>query len=92
MGVLNKINLAWSRDGKEKYYVQDEIRKEGKEFVEWLEGGAYIYVCGAKDPMSIDVEKAIIEVISINKNISLKKAKSYLEKLESEYRYRKDVY
>ena len=92
MGVLNKINLAWSRDGKEKYYVQDEIRKEGKEFVEWLEGGAYIYVCGAKDPMSIDVEKAIIEVISINKNISLKKAKSYLEKLESEYRYQKDVY
>jgi sulfite reductase (NADPH) flavoprotein alpha-component len=92
MGVLNKINLAWSRDGKEKYYIQDEIRKEGKEFVEWLESGAYVYVCGAKDPMSIDVEKAIIEVISINKKISLKKAKSYLEKLESEYRYRKDVY
>ena len=92
MGVLGKINLAWSRDGKEKYYVQDEIRKEGREFVEWLDKGAYIYVCGAKDPMSIDVEKAIIEVISINKKISLKKAKSYLEKLERESRYRKDVY
>ncbi len=92
MGVLSKINLAWSRDGKEKYYVQDEIRREGREFVEWLDNGAYIYVCGSKDPMSIDVEKAIIEVISINKKISLKKAKSYLEKLESESRYRKDVY
>ena len=92
MGTLNKINLAWSRDGKEKYYVQDEIRKEGKEFLQWLENGAYLYVCGAKDPMSIDVEKAILEVISTHKKVSLKKAKVYLEKLEEEHRYLKDVY
>ncbi len=92
MGTLNKINLAWSRDGKEKYYVQDEIRKEGKEFLQWLENGAYLYVCGAKDPMSIDVEKAILDVISTHKKVSLKKAKAYLENLESEHRYLKDVY
>jgi sulfite reductase (NADPH) flavoprotein alpha-component len=92
MGTLNKINLAWSRDGKEKYYVQDEIRKEGKEFLQWLENGAYLYVCGAKDPMSIDVEKAILDVISTYKKVSPKKAKAYLEKMEEEHRYLKDVY
>ncbi len=92
MGTLTKINLAWSRDGKEKYYVQDEIRKEGKEFFQWLENGAYLYICGAKNPMSIDVEKAIIDVISIYKKVSPKKAKAYLEKLEEEHRYLKDVY
>jgi sulfite reductase (NADPH) flavoprotein alpha-component len=92
MGTLTKINLAWSRDGKEKYYVQDEIRKEGKEFLQWLENGAYLYICGAKNPMSIDVETAILDVISIHKKVSPKKAKAYLEKLEEDHRYLKDVY
>jgi len=92
MGVLNRISLAWSRDGKKKYYVQDEIRKHADEFLTWLDGGAYLYLCGAKEPMSVDVENTIRDILVTHKKFTKKKAAQYLEKLEQEKRFRKDVY
>ena len=49
-GVLSRINTAFSRDQAEKVYVQHKIKKWGKDFFEWLENGASVYVCGAKEP------------------------------------------
>ena len=46
-GTLTNISLAFSRDQADKVYVQDALIKHGKEVVEWLDEGAYIYVCGA---------------------------------------------
>jgi len=91
-GVLNKINLAWSRDTTKKNYVQHELKKEASEFIQWIEGGAYVYVCGNKDPMSTDVEVTIIELLSAYKNISSEEAKQFLDDLENHGRYVKDVY
>jgi sulfite reductase (NADPH) flavoprotein alpha-component len=39
-GVLTKVNVAFSRDQKEKVYVQHKMRRYGAEFFEWLEEGA----------------------------------------------------
>lgn len=91
-GVLTKINLAWSRDQKEKYYIQQELKKEATELFQWIENGASIYLCGSKDPMAIDVEQAIIEIISEQKNIPPELATNYLKQLMEEGRYEKDVY
>ena len=30
-GLLTRLSLAWSRDGKEKFYVQDRMREVGRE-------------------------------------------------------------
>ncbi|MDP4217447.1 MAG: flavodoxin domain-containing protein [Bacteroidota bacterium] len=62
-GVLTRVNTAFSRDQQEKVYVQHKIARHGADFFEWLEGGAFVYLCGAKDPMSEDVEKALLDVI-----------------------------
>ena len=45
-GVLTRIDLAWSRDQKEKIYVQDKLREQGAELWRWINDGAHIYVCG----------------------------------------------
>ncbi|MEM9018294.1 MAG: flavodoxin domain-containing protein, partial [Verrucomicrobiota bacterium] len=63
-GVLTKIDVAWSRDQKEKVYVQDKIRENSKEIWKWLEAGSHFYVCGDATYMAPDVEKALLDLIS----------------------------
>jgi sulfite reductase (NADPH) flavoprotein alpha-component len=91
-GILTKLDTAFSRDQKEKIYVQDRIREKANEFNNWLQNGASLYICGQKAPMSIDVETAIIEVIANQRNISKDEAKQVLEELEAAGKYQKDVY
>lgn len=91
-GVLTKLDTAFSRDQERKIYVQDRICEKAKEFNSWLENGASIYICGQKNPMSRDVEKAIVEVIAKERNISESEAKQILEALENQGKYQKDVY
>ena len=92
MGVLTKINLAWSRDTARKNYVQHELKKEASELIQWIDRGAYLYLCGNKNLMSIDVEAAIIDILSEQRNISQEEAIQFLENLGEQGRYVKDVY
>lgn len=91
-GVLTKLETAFSRDQKQKIYVQDRIRERGDEFAKWLADGAYLYVCGQKEPMSRDVENAIIKVLIEQNDWNKEEAAAFLETLEIEGRYLKDVY
>lgn len=91
-GVLTRIDLAFSRDQAEKIYVQHRLKEKGAEVYQWLQNGAYFYVCGTKDPMSVDVENTLLEIISEHGNISIDDAKVYLEQLITDNRYLKDVY
>jgi sulfite reductase (NADPH) flavoprotein alpha-component len=91
-GVLNKINLAFSRDQQEKIYVQHKMLQHGAELYEWLNAGASFFVCGKKHPMSADVENALLQIIQQQGNKTEEEAKKYLEHLEEEGRYEKDVY
>lgn len=91
-GVLTKLSTAFSRDQERKIYIQDRIKENATEFNSWLENGASIYICGQKEPMSKDVESAIIEVIAQQRNLSIEQAKEVLEELENQGKYQKDVY
>lgn len=90
--LLTKIDTAFSRDQSEKIYVQHKIQKKGAEFFEWLEAGSYVYLCGAKEPMSIDVEQTILKIIETFGERSEEDAKQYLENLKETGRYLTDVY
>lgn len=91
-GLLTRINTAFSRDQKEKIYVQHRMQQQAKELFKWIEGGAHIYVCGCKSTMAKDVEQTLIDIISQEANIDIENATYYLNKLEDENRYSKDVY
>lgn len=91
-GVLTKLNLAFSRDQKEKVYVQHKMQQNAKELFEWLEGGAQVYICGCKDPMSFDVENTLLNIIAQEKNVSEDAAQEYLAAMKEAGRYHKDVY
>jgi sulfite reductase (NADPH) flavoprotein alpha-component len=91
-GVVSRIGLAFSRDQEEKVYVQHKMQKHGKELYEWLSNGASLYVCGAKDPMSIDVERTLEKIIQQHGNKKNEEAVEFINRLKAEGRYLKDVY
>ncbi len=91
-GVLNKVSLAFSRDQDQKVYVQHKMRKAGRELVDWINDGAYVYLCGAREPMSIDVENTLIQLFEEFDGKDKESAEEYLNQLKSEGRYLKDVY
>lgn len=91
-GVLNRIDLAWSRDQQEKVYVQDKLREQGAELWRWINEGAHIYVCGDATRMARDVEQALLEVIAEFGGMDTETADEYLSELRVERRYQRDVY
>lgn len=91
-GVLTKINVAFSRDQPEKIYVQHRMWEQGAELYKWIQSGAHIYLCGKKDPMSIDVEHTLVQIIEKYGEKTTEEAKEYFLQMESEGRYSEDVY
>jgi sulfite reductase (NADPH) flavoprotein alpha-component len=91
-GVLQKLDVAFSRDQPQKMYVQHLMKQKAAELFEWIENGAYLYISGTKDPMSKDVERALLDIIIEKGNKTEEEANAYLERLKNENRYEKDVY
>lgn len=91
-GVLHRLDVAFSRDQKEKVYVQHRLLENGAEVFQWLEQGAAVFVCGTRDPMSIDVERTLLQIIRDHGGLDEENAQAYLDRLAEERRYAKDVY
>jgi len=91
-GVLTKVNTAFSRDQARKHYVQHKMVRHAAQFFEWLENGAYLYICGAKEPMSVDVENTLLEIIRQEGKKNEVQASGYLDELKEAGRYVQDVY
>ena len=93
-GVLDKHDLAWSRQGSEKVYVQHLMKKNGEEIWNWIDGGGYFYVCGDKNYMAKDVHSTLIEICSEFGSMTPEEAKDFVEikLMKTEKRYLRDVY
>lgn len=90
--TLTHLDIAFSRDTSQKIYVQHKLEQKAQEVFHWLEAGASLYVCGTKDPMSKDVEETLIRIIQTQGKRDKDEARNYLEELELNGRYAKDVY
>lgn len=91
-GVLGKMDVAFSRDTGEKVYVQHRIAERSKEFNEWLQKGASLYICGDEKHMAKDVHQAIRNVLMKEQNLSEEDAEAYLKQMKKDKRYQRDVY
>ncbi|MEM7602554.1 MAG: sulfite reductase subunit alpha, partial [Verrucomicrobiota bacterium] len=91
-GTLNRLDLAWSRDGDTKVYVQDKMRESGEELWKWLDGGAHFYVCGDAKRMAKDVDNALHHVAAVHGGLGEDGAKTFIKQLTKDKRYQRDVY
>jgi len=91
-GVLQKVDLAWS-DGIEKdKHVHELLLRKGEELWQWISNGAGVYVSGEKEPMSKQVDEALVQVFKQYGNHDETSAAALLKTLSKEGRYAKDVY
>ena len=91
-GILQRLDVAFSRDQRHKIYVQDRIRENGAELYRWLEKGAVIYVCGDAKRMAGDVNDALIAVFVEHGGLDSETASQKLKALRADGRYQRDVY
>lgn len=91
-GVLTKLDVAFSRDGDEKVYVQHRMQENSKELFQWLQEGAAVYICGDEKNMAHDVHNALIDIIEKEGGISRDQASEYLADMQKNKRYQRDVY
>ena len=90
-GALQRLDVAFSRDGAERIHVQHRLREHGRELYAWLERGAHLYVCGA-GRMAKDVHAALLDVLAGEGGLDRESAESRLADLAREGRYARDVY
>jgi len=91
-GHLTKLSLAFSRDQKDKVYVQHRMLEQAGELWSWLEAGAHFYVCGDATRMAKDVDEALHKIVESAGGRSIDDAKAYVAKLKADKRYQRDVY
>lgn len=91
-GRLHRLDLAFSRDQAQKVYVQHRLREHGRDLFAWLEDGAHLYVCGDATRMAKDVHAALLDAIATHGGKSAEDAADYLNALQAQGRYARDVY
>ncbi|MCS7462143.1 bifunctional cytochrome P450/NADPH--P450 reductase [Paenibacillus doosanensis] len=90
---LVKLHTAFSRmEGHAKTYVQDMLKRDGAEIVGLLDRGAILYVCGDGSRMAPGVEAALREAYREVHGAAEETAASWLDGLQTEGRYVKDVW
>ena len=87
-----RLDTAFSRDQAQKIYVQQRMLEHGAQLWQWLEAGAYFYVCGDAQRMAKDVDAALRAVVAEHGGMDAAQAAAYVEGLSKAKRYRRDVY
>ncbi|MFZ6710155.1 sulfite reductase subunit alpha [Undibacterium sp. TC9W] len=81
-GVLNKLNLCFSRDQAQRRYVQHALQEQQANIVAWVEQGAAILVCGSLQGMAEEVHQTLSNMLGLDK----------LEQMAEAGLYKRDVY
>ncbi|UAK33417.1 bifunctional nitrate reductase/sulfite reductase flavoprotein subunit alpha [Nocardia asteroides] len=91
-GFLTRLDLAFSRDQRERIYVQHRMIEHGAELWSWLREGAHFYVCGDASRMAKDVDEALLRIARVHGKLDEDGALAFKKQLVAEKRYVRDVY
>jgi len=88
-GLLTRLDVAFSRDQRDKRYVQHALWDARNDLRAWVADGAAIYVCGDAVAMAKDVHETLIRILGEQNS---QDGKAILDGLRREGRYLRDVY
>ncbi|MFC7792938.1 molybdopterin-dependent oxidoreductase [Streptomyces cinereoruber] len=91
-GHLHRLDTAFSRDRRNKVYVQDRMREHGSVLWSWLRDGAHFHVCGDAARMAKDVDRTLRELVARHGGMGDEEAAAYVERMAADRRYVRDVY
>ena len=91
-GFLTRLDLAFSRDQRDRVYVHHRMIEHGAELWRWIRDGAYFYVCGDAGQMAKDVDAALMQIFAVHGKLDEDAAVALKEQLIADKRYMRDVY
>lgn len=92
-GTLTSLDVAVSREGPEKVYVQHRLAARAEEIAEVIHGGGRVYVCGDGGGMAQSVHKALGKILGDNYcEGNEEEGMNMLRKLVDEQRYVRDIW
>jgi len=89
---LTDLEVAFSRHGGERRYVQDQLLQRREHVAAMIESGAVVYVCGDGARMEPDVKRALARVYEETHDTDAATADAWLDDLRQQQRYRLDVW
>ncbi|VTU16170.1 Sulfite reductase [NADPH] flavoprotein alpha-component [Variovorax sp. SRS16] len=81
-GVLQRLDMVFSRDQTERRYVQHRLLQAAVSLRAWLANGAAVYVCGSLQGMATGVDAALREIAG----------EALWHDITASGRYRRDIY
>jgi sulfite reductase (NADPH) flavoprotein alpha-component len=87
-----RLDLAFSRDQAEKIYVQHRLWEQRASIFDWIQNGAYLYLCGDAEKMAKDVELTLHRIAKDQGSFTEDEAKAWLKNLRQTKRFLADVY
>ncbi|USP77853.1 hypothetical protein yc1106_05127 [Curvularia clavata] len=92
-GVPLDVFAAFSRDQRQKVYVQDLLRQQSAlVFSHLYHKSGVMYVCGSSGKMPQAVREALIEAFQEHGNMKRETAEAYLVSMEKAGRYRQETW
>jgi len=86
-----RLDTAFSRDSAEKTYVQHKLWENRASIWDWIQNGAYVFVCGDAEKMAKDVDLTL-QRIAQDAGMMEEDARVWLKALRKNRKYLQDVY
>ncbi|KAF2100742.1 NADPH dependent diflavin oxidoreductase-like protein 1 [Rhizodiscina lignyota] len=88
-----EVHAAFSRDQRQKVYVQDLVRQSSPKIYDALHNRlGIVYICGSSGKMPQAVREALIEAFQKEGSVERADAEAYLMGMEKEGRYKQETW
>ncbi|CAO3638464.1 unnamed protein product [Cunninghamella echinulata] len=92
LGEGSQLITAFSRETDKKVYVQHRLQEHGQQMWDYIQQGAYIYVCGDAKNMAHDVNQTFVRFAQEFGGRDEDKANAFIKQLRNTGRYQEDVW
>ncbi|KAG9241550.1 NADPH cytochrome P450 oxidoreductase [Calycina marina] len=92
LGDSFELITAFSREGKDKVYVQHRLMEKKDEVNELLKQKAYFYVCGDAANMAREVNTVLGKILAEGRGVSEAKAEEIVKGMRAANQYQEDVW
>jgi NADPH-ferrihemoprotein reductase len=92
LGENFEMYSCFTREGKDKVYVQHILNELKDEIIELIDAGGFIYICGDAARMARDVNNTLRKIVSEEKGFSLEKTHDILKNYKALNKYQEDIW